>query len=339
MTSPESTDRLVDHPIARRRFLIGTAAVAGAAGVKLLYDRTEHFRSEQVFIAKAATYDAPLEDILRRGLEELGWGRPQVKGKSVLLKPNLVESSLEAPHINTHPMVVRAAAEVFRQWDAREVVVAEGQGHVRDSYLVLDHSGLQDVLQQESLEFVDLNHDAIFEAPNRLGLTKLQRLHLPETLRRADIVVSMPKMKTHHWAGVTLSMKNLFGVMPSICYGWPKNVLHMHGIEQSILDINATVQTHLAIVDGIVGMDGDGPIMGDPKPAGVLVLGSNFPAVDATATRLMKLSPERIAYLAYASGRLGPIAERNIEQRGETIASLAQEFRLVDHPLMDRFRG
>ena len=76
----------------------------------------------------------------------------------------------------------------------------------------------------------------------------------------------MPKLKTHHWAGVTLSLKNFFGCMPGRVYGWPKNVLHVRGIPESILDINAAVRPHLAIVDGIVGMEGDGPIMGDPAP-------------------------------------------------------------------------
>ena len=84
-------------------------------------------------------------------------------------------------------------------------------------------------------------------------------------LKRADLVVSLPKLKTHHWAGVTLAMKNLFGVMPGVAYGWPKNVLHHAGIPGSILDINAAVKPALAIVDGIVGMEGDGPIMGTPK--------------------------------------------------------------------------
>ena len=113
---------------------------------------------------------------------------------------------------------------------------------------------------------MDLNHDEVFRTPNRLRFTAMTHLALPATLRRADILVSMPKMKTHHWVGVTLAMKNLFGVMPGIAYGWPKNVLHQAGIPGSIVDINAAVHPHLAIVDGIVGMEGDGPIMGTPRP-------------------------------------------------------------------------
>ena len=186
---------------------------------------------------------------------------------------------------------MRAAAEVFRGWGAAGSSSAEGPGHCRDTQLVLEQSGLGDVLAESRLEFVDLNHDDVVFVPNRLGRTTLPHLALPATLKQADLIVSLPKMKTHHWAGVTLSMKNLFGVMPGIFYGWPKNVLHHAGIGRSILDINAAVRPHLAIVDGIIGMEGDGPIMGTPRHAGVLVMGTNLPAVDATCARLMKIDP------------------------------------------------
>ncbi len=91
--------------------------------------------------------------------QELGLGPAAFKGKTVLLKPNLVEPTRTDPQINTHPAVIRAAGEVFRRWQAREVIVAEGQGHCRDSQYVLDQSGLAPVLAESRLEFIDLNHD------------------------------------------------------------------------------------------------------------------------------------------------------------------------------------
>jgi uncharacterized protein (DUF362 family) len=125
-------------------------------------------------------------------------------------------------------------------------------------------------------------------------------------------------------------MKNLFGIMPGIVYGWPKNVLHWAGIHESILDITATVKPHLAIVDGIMGMQGDGPIMGTPVQANVLVMGRNLPAVDATCARVMGIDPKKIPYLRRASGRLGAIRDSNIIQRGENIASVRKDFQLLD---------
>lgn len=323
----------------RRAFLAASgAAAAGASGWAAWKADEARWRAD-VVVARAASYEVDLAGIVREGLAELGLGRAWARGKSVLLKPNLVEPSRAAPQVNTHPALVRAVAEVFRSWDAREVFVAEGQGHCRDTGYVLEQSGLGPVLEESGLEFVDLNHDDVFTVPNRRGFTRLRSLHLPATLRRADLVVSLPKMKTHHWAGVTLAMKNLFGVMPGVAYGWPKNVLHHAGIPGSILDINAAVGPALAIIDGVVGMEGDGPIMGTPVASGVLVMGANLASVDATAARLMGVDPWRVPYLADASGRLGPVAEGHIRQRGEPIDRLARSFAILDHPSLAFLRG
>jgi uncharacterized protein (DUF362 family) len=257
----------------------------------------------------------------------------------VLLKPNLVEPAAQAPHASTHPAFVLAAVEAFRRLDAREVLVAEGPGHARDTRLLLEDSGLDAALAAERVAFVDLNLDELIEKRNALGASGLTSLHLPRTLSRADLIVSLPKMKTHHWTGVTLSMKNLFGVMPGAYYGWPKNVLHEVGIGAAIADITATVRPHLAIVDGIVGMEGDGPIMGTPRAAGLVVMGTNLPAVDATGARLMGFDPARLPYLRGVAGRLGPIAEAHIGQRGEQLAPLVTRFALPAHPHFAQFRG
>ncbi len=316
----------------RRKFLAASGAMAAGSTAWALWCRDEARWRADVVVAGADSYAPGLARVVRDGLAELGLGPAWARGKSILLKPNLVEPSAEAPHVNTHPEVVRAAATVFRSWGAREVFVAEGQGHCRDTAFVLEQSGLGPVLDEEGLEFVDLNHDDVFSARNRRGSTRLDELYLPASLRRADLVVSIPKMKTHHWAGVTLAMKNLFGVMPGVAYGWPKNVLHHAGIAGSILDINAAVRPGLAIVDGIVGMEGDGPILGTPRHAGVLVMGANLPAVDATSARLMGIDPARVPHLAGASGRLGPISEGHIRQRGEPIGRMARPFAIPDHP-------
>ena len=75
----------------------------------------------------------------------------------------------------------------------------------------------------------------------------------------------MPKIKTHHWAGVTLSLKNLFGVVPGSIYGWPKNVLHWQGIDNSIVELAAAIPIHFVIADGIEAMEGNGPLDGSIK--------------------------------------------------------------------------
>jgi uncharacterized protein (DUF362 family) len=334
-----SEDTSESQGISRRKFLT-RAGIAVAVGVaaKSMWDRFGGSPQADVAILKAPSYDSDLTRIIMEGFSVLGLMRDRVRGKSVLLKPNLVGPSRDASHINTHPAVVRAVAEAFRRLDAREVLVAEGQGNCIDSDLVLDQSGIGTVLDESHIPFVDLNHDEVEFVQNRLGATPL-KLYLPSVLRQADLIVSIPKLKTHHWAGVTLSMKNLFGLMPGVVYGWPKSILHNMGLHGSILDITAAVSPHLAIVDGVVGMEGDGPILGSPRELGVLVMGANLPAVDATATRLMGFDPNRVPYLAAAAElQFGPIAARRIRQRGESIQSLAQEFSFPSHPALINIR-
>ena len=190
----------------RRSFLTAAGAAAAAGlGLKAARDHDEAALRADVFIARAGSYTEDLEQILRDGLRELGLGPAACQGQNRSCSSRTSSSrSATEPQINTHPAVVRAAAEVFRRWQAREVLVAEGQGHCRDSQYVLDESGLAPVLAESRLEFMDLNHDDVVRVPNALGCTRLRELMLPLTLRRADLIVSMPKMKTHHWAGVTL---------------------------------------------------------------------------------------------------------------------------------------
>lgn len=284
----------------------------------------------ETFIGKAREYGGALSGLMLQGFRELRVGSEEIHGKRILLKPNLVETSRGAPQINTHPFVLRGAIEAFLSLGAASVMVAEGPGHRRDTLAVYEESGLADVLAEDRIHFHDLNYITGYTMENVGRISSLKTLTFPALFKEVDWIVSMAKLKTHHWAGVTLSMKNMFGVMPGIYYGWPKNVLHHAGIERSILDINATLKPHFAIVDGIVGMEGDGPIMGDPKQADVVVMGRNLVAVDATCCRIMGIDPAKISYLNKADNWLGPIGEGAISQRGETIGSVRTNFKLID---------
>jgi uncharacterized protein (DUF362 family) len=284
----------------------------------------------QTFIVRADKYQNDLASLMVDGMRLLGVTSEEIKGKRILLKPNLVETHRGEKQINTHPLVVRGAAEAFLQLGAQKVFVAEGPGHRRDTFLLLEESGLADVLYEDRIPFFNLNDTEVYNVPNAGGKTALKTLTFSRLFKEVDWVVSLPKLKTHHWTGVTLSMKNLFGVMPGICYGWPKNVLHHAGINECILDITATLKPNFTIVDGIVGMEGDGPIMGSPVQANVLVMGRNLPAVDATCARLMGINPHKIGHLALASNWLGPIHEKTIQQVGESIASQQQNFLLLE---------
>jgi uncharacterized protein (DUF362 family) len=233
--------------------------------------------------------------------------------------------------VNTHPAVVAGAIAAFRRHGAREVIVGEGPGHRRDTEMLLEQSGMDDALREEGLRFVDLNVDAIGKLVTASNLTGLNHLYFPHSILNADLIVSMPKLKTHHWAGVTLSLKNMFGAIPGVKYGWPKNFLHWYGISESIVDINTSIQPGFAIIDGIEGMEGDGPLHGATVASEVLVMGDNLTAVDATAARIMGIAPENIDYLRYMMPYGGTINQARIEQRGELISAVRQDFQVVEN--------
>ena len=328
----DSQNKKMEWTVTRRDVLL--AAAAGLViGSGLLLVPKRYFRlpqRAQALVAKVDHYQRDLADTISRGIRELGIFPEEIKGKRILLKPNLVETAMAAPHINTHPLVLRGTIEAFFRLGAATVMVAEGPGHRRDTLAVYEESGLADVLTEDRIPFHDLNYMTGYDLPNDGRQSSMRTLTFPALFKQVDWIVSVAKMKTHHWAGATLSMKNLFGVMPGIYYGWPKNVLHQVGIANSILDINATLKPHFAIVDGIVGMEGDGPIMGDPKKVGVLVMGRNLAAVDATCCRIMGIDPYKVSYLERADNWLGPIADGAIEQRGEAIASVRTNFNLIE---------
>ena len=314
----------------RRALLIGGgAAVAGLLGLPFL--RRAFAKRGTAFVARGQRYDGPLEQTIRDGLLANGFNPVQIAGKRVLLKPNLVEPTRTCPQMTTHPAMVVEAAAVVRKWGAT-VLVGEGPGHVRDTEIAHDESRMQEALDSERLEFADLNYEDVGWVANAGRGQQAPGFWFPRSVIEADLIVSMPKMKTHHWVGFTASMKNLYGTIPGIKYGWPKNVLHHAGIPETVFDINASLPEAIAIVDGIVAMEGDGPIMGSAKPMGLVFVGTNTTAVDATVARLMGLAPERVPYLQLAADRLGPIDDGLIEQRGEAWRGLVNPFRIIDKP-------
>jgi uncharacterized protein (DUF362 family) len=157
----------------------------------------------------------------------------------------------------------------------------------------------------------------------------MKHLWLPRTVLEAGFLVSLPKIKTHHWSGVTLSMKNMFGIVPGARYGWPKNILHWEGIQESILDICATVPIHFVIADGIVAMEGNGPLNGNPRYMGKIVLANDPVAADATCARLMGLNPGRIVHVREGAKFIGNTAASLIDQVGESVLVPEAPFQVV----------
>lgn len=332
----DPTAEEMQQPSRRAVLAMGGAALACAGGSKVVQWATAP--RADVFVARNQRYDRGLEQTIQDGLESCGFLPKQFLGKRVLLKPNLVEPRRDRPHMTTNPAVIVAASEVFRRWGA-EVSVGEAPGHVRDSEMALSESGVGEALRDARLKFADLNYEDVASRRNRGRFSPLKKIYFPKSVLSADFVVSMPKLKTHHWVGLTCSLKNFYGTLPGIKYGWPKNVLHHNGIPETVADINATISHSLTIVDGIDCMEGDGPILGSAKHMGLILVGGNLPAVDATAARIIGLQPERISYLQLVADKLGPIAEGQITQQGEHVKEVTSAFKILDEAHLRHLRA
>jgi len=316
--------------ITRRHLLVGGAAVAAGVTVSAPFFRPRYRinrcpERSRVALLHVEDYSRPVEELLLSGLRLFSIN---VQNKTVLLKPNLVDY-IPGNAINTHHRLVVAAAEAFRRLGARAVVVGEGPGHQRDTQLVLSQSSYEEELKLYKIPFVDLNRDELVRTRMGASYTDLNYLWLPKTMLQADFVVSMPKVKAHHWSGVTLSMKNMFGVVPGNKYGWPKNILHWKGIQQSILDVCATVPIHFVIADAVVAMEGNGPLNGSPRPLGTVVLADDPVAADATCARLMGFEPDRIPHIHEAARFLGNSSPALIDQAGEALRRPDVPFQVV----------
>ena len=313
--------------MTRRQFipLAGIAATAGYASLKLqkppkLSDGPPG--SSSVSIVRARSYSEDLVSHMLEGARQCGL---EARGKRVLLKPNLVEFD-SATVINTDASIIAASVELFHRLGASEVKIGEGPGHRRDTLDLADDAGYRSNIPKFESIFTDLNRDDVAAIH---GFAGEPDFYFAKTVLAADLIVSLAKMKTHHWAGATLSMKNFFGLVPGSIYGWPKNKLHYIGIPESVVELSRTFRNTFAIVDGVVGMEGNGPIQGTPKQSGVLVMGRDLVAVDATCCRIMGIDPEKVDYLRMAAD-LGHVHPARIEQRGETIASVRSNFALID---------
>jgi uncharacterized protein (DUF362 family) len=305
------------HNMTRREVLMGAAGatllLSGCNSQKLV-------RKSNVSVVKAPAYADALFDTVHRLFIQ---HRVPVKGKRVVLKPNLVEFDHDSS-INTHPLVVHAALEAVRAMGAAEVRIAEGPGHRRLTLDLAEQAGYFSTIPKFEELFTDLNLDDVTRRRLSRPASKLTELYMPHTLLGCDLLFSLPKRKTHHWAGATLSMKNLFGTVPGGVYGWPKNILHWAGIHECIADLQQFVPDSFALVDAIDAMEGNGPIQGRTKHMGLLVAGRDMVAVDATCCQIMAIDPQKIGYL-----RLAGLDRRLIHQVGEDPKSLRTPFELL----------
>jgi len=248
------------------------------------------------------------EDAYRTARQALeGIEPPKVKGLKVLLKPNAARLLPHTAGATTHPQVVAAAIDYFRELGAARVAVGESPiTGVRVSE-AFQRGGIAQVAAERRVELLDFDAEPyqVLELPRG---RVVRHIKVSWFWSEFDFVVSLPVMKTHMHTSVTLAVKNMKGML------WRRQKVAFHQIhapqevcggekelDLAIADMAGVLYPHLAVVDGIIGMEGLGPGAGQPKGAGLVVASREALAADWVSCRLMGLEPEKVAHLRLAA--------------------------------------
>lgn len=256
-------------------------------------------------LVRCKTYDeAAVKAAVDRLFSLIGGVEDLVRGKSVTVKPNLLLPRSPKDATTTHPTVLRAVVLALFEAGAKSVTVAESCGgpYTKAVLKKLYHAcGIDDCLQGTGAV---LNYDLSVKTLKNPNAKKMKTAQVLAPIADADVVVSIGKMKTHGLTGMTGASKNLYGVLP----GLTKPMLHgrysrVGSFCEMLLDLCEMVKPALSILDGITGMEGEGPSAGTPFDAGVLIGGTNCYAVDVVACEVMGLSAKAMPLLKAAYSR------------------------------------
>jgi len=261
-------------------------------------------------------------DAVRRAVDMAGGFADLIRpGMLVLVKPNMVAppASAEAGAC-TSPLVCQAVADLVRELHATPVI-AESSARGADTEAAFQIMGY-DELRRQGYEVVDLKKDKTVRVKVDGGRL-LEKITTFELVTRAEAIISVPVMKTHDQGEVTLALKNLKGLVTDA----DKRRIHQIGMFAGAVDLVGHFKPVFAVVDGLIGQEGLGPLMGLPVRLGVIVAGRDLVAVDATAGRIMGFAAEQVPITKVAAERgLGTLEEAQIEVVGEPIAAVRRRF-------------
>lgn len=291
----------------------------------------------EVSIVKCGSYDfGELDKKVRESVELIGGIRKFIEpGSKVLVKPNLLMAIGPEANITTHPEFVRSVVRILNEIDCK-VYLGDGPsvfgGYAEDVFKVYEQTGIRKIAKEENIELV------IFDK-------RFMQDYFPLTtwVRECDFIVNLPKFKTHDYMILTAAVKNLFGLIPGMfkmeCH---KNFHKPEKFAELLVDIYAAAKPAVSIIDGISGLDGNGPATsGTKKDFGLILASSDAVALDSVLARLINISPDRIFTNKAAEMRkVGNVNLGDIEIKGENISSSCiSNFKLPETSLMQTIKS
>ena len=238
---------------------------------------------------------------------------------TVLIKVNFITTKTWDTGATTDPIVVEAIIKKLKDLPVK-VYVVESDATITSADKAFEATGMKDMCRRNGVEWINLRYvkDKVkLEIPNG---EVLKTITVPRLVMESA-VISAAKLKTHVDTDVTLGMKNMFGLLPDKF----KGKYHMKGISKVIVDINTVLHPAVTVIDGFVGMEGNGPIDGTPVPMNLIIAGTDPVATDATAARIMGLNPYKITHIrkAYEKG----IGKSEAEILGEKMENVQKKFK------------
>ncbi|MCL2473046.1 MAG: DUF362 domain-containing protein [Treponema sp.] len=247
--------------------------------------------NKKVGIVRCSSYDPEEVFIAMKRAVELA-GALDVVGKTVLLKPNILSDAASEKAITTHPVVLEAAIRLVREMGAKRILAGDSPGLQTPGFSG-KISGLGEAAVKNGAEWVDFTKEKI--DINYPGGKTVKKFTVTHVVREADIIISLPKLKTHQLMYFTGAMKNMFGLIPSVA----KSSFHVRfpgreAFASMIVDLNLAVKPAYALMDAVTGMEGAGPSAGNKRHIGLVMASSNLLAMDAAASAIIGYPPGAI---------------------------------------------
>jgi len=267
-----------------------------------------------VYIKKISNYSSErIGEELEKALKALSFslhGR-----KSAVLKPNLVLAASPGSGIITHPAVTEAVIDVLKKEGVSDITILEGSGLGHVTREVFSRTGYQALAEKLGVKLVAIDECAMTRVKWRYG-----KLTVPALAMESDLYINLPKMKTHGLTSVSLAVKNQKGLVPPLY----KKVFHNLGLHEPIAEFQKILTPHLVVLDGIEGMEGEGPVRGRKVKSNVLLVGTDAVESDVAALKLMGIGLDEVKHLKAAVDQNPGLAEPVI--LGDDLQDLAVQF-------------
>ncbi len=284
--------------------------------------------------------DEDIEGAVRSAAKQAGGLDTLIgRGSTVLIKPNVLRPLESGTGILTDARVTEAVVKIAKERNPRRIIIGEGASvgydfpDFRDTLDAFKMSGTEDVAQRCGVELIDLNRDQTVEVeiPDAYVMKKFT---VAKTALEADVIISVPVLKTHVRTAITCSLKNMKGILP----GLEKRRTHQCGLDRAIVDLNKAVKPHFTVVDAVNCMEGTWEYPRDRVNLNLVVAGADPVAVDTTCARIMRLDPAMVLHIQLAQEKgLGTADPSQIEVRGLRVEEVARRFRPYSEVFRSRF--